>query len=359
MKKKVLIIEDDLSVRENISEILIEEGYEVLQAVNGKKGYQEAVRNIPDIIICDILMPEMNGYEVIHFLKKNPLTRDIPFLFLTAKTDLSDIRKGMGTGADDYITKPFSIKDLLNAIKIRLEKYESNKKKLKELTLSLEMSLPHELRTPLVGIIGFSRLIADNPELYSYEEIKEFAEGIYRSGKRLHRLIENFLYIARLEIISANPSELNKQKMERVSKAGTILNQAAVEKAKYAERVEDLEVSISDFEAKISLEGFMKVLDEIIDNAFKFSSPGDKVRIKTGEEDEFIVISVSNEGSQMTEEQITAIMPHMQFERKFHEQQGPGLGLSIAMKIVELYDGKIIITSGDNKITFDIKLFKP
>ncbi len=358
MGKKILVIEDDPGVRENISEILTEEGYRVLQAENGKSGYQAAVHNLPDIIICDILMPEMNGYEVIHYLKQNPLTAEIPFLFLSAKADLVDIRKGMGTGADDYLTKPFSIKDLLNSVSLRMEKYEHNNSRLKDLTRSLETSLPHELRTPLTGILGFSRLMADKPQSYSYLEIKEFSEGIYASGKRLHRLIENFLYVARLELISANPDKLVKLGNERVSKIAGILNQSAAEKAKHYDRIRDLSVSAEDFEVIMSLESFIKLTDEILDNAFKFSIKGNKVKIKTKESGRFVIISVSNEGSKMTKKQIMNIMPHMQFERKFREQQGSGLGLSIAVKIAELYGGKIIIGSDDIKINFDIYLLK-
>ncbi len=357
--KKILIIEDDQTVRENLNDILTSEYYEVITANNGKSGLQLAFDNIPDLILCDLLMPEMNGYEVIHYVKQNPATRDIPFIFLTAKVDLTDIRKGMETGADDYITKPFSVKDLVTAVKIRLERSENAKKKFKDLTLSLEMSLPHELRTPLFGILGFSKLLADNADTYSKEEIKDFAENIYMSGKRLHHLIENFLYLAKIELMVRNNSIKDELTLEQISQPSGIINQSAIEIAKAAERVDDLKVNVEDFIVRINLEGFIKIFDELIDNAFKFSNKGDKVEISSRTEGEYNVISIMNSGKSMTGEQIAAIMPHMQFERKIYEQQGAGLGLSIAMKIIELHKGNLKIHSENNSITFEVYLLKP
>lgn len=120
--KKILLIEDNLDIRENTVEILELANYDVITAENGKKGVEVAKKELPDIIICDIMMPEMDGYGVIHILSKTAATAHIPFIFLTAKADKVDIRKGMALGADDYITKPFDETDLLNAIEVRLNK---------------------------------------------------------------------------------------------------------------------------------------------------------------------------------------------------------------------------------------------
>jgi DNA-binding response OmpR family regulator len=122
MKKKILIIEDNPEVRENTDEILELAGYHVITAPNGKIGVELAQKEKPDLIICDIMMPELDGYGVLHILNKNPETAGIPFIFLTAKTEKTDIRKGMNLGADDYLTKPFDDTDLLNAIEARLRK---------------------------------------------------------------------------------------------------------------------------------------------------------------------------------------------------------------------------------------------
>jgi CRP-like cAMP-binding protein/CheY-like chemotaxis protein len=120
--KKILIIEDNQEVRENVAEILELSNYEVFTAENGKVGVQLANKNKPDLIICDVMMPELDGFGVLHILSKKPQTASIPFIFLTAKAEKTDFRKGMNLGADDYITKPFDDAELLDAIEIRLKK---------------------------------------------------------------------------------------------------------------------------------------------------------------------------------------------------------------------------------------------
>jgi DNA-binding response OmpR family regulator len=120
--KSVLVIDDNTDIRENTAEILELAGYKTFTAENGKKGVELAQKEKPDLIVCDIMMPELDGYGVLHLLRKNEETERIPFVFLTAKTERSDFRKGMEMGADDYITKPFEDIELLNAIEIRLKK---------------------------------------------------------------------------------------------------------------------------------------------------------------------------------------------------------------------------------------------
>lgn len=124
MSKKVLIIEDNDDIRENVIEILELAGYTVTSASNGKEGVEQAFKDIPDIILCDIMMPEMDGYGVLYLLSKRPETIAIPFIFLTAKAEHFDRRKGMEMGADDYLTKPFDDMELLAAIESRLKKKE-------------------------------------------------------------------------------------------------------------------------------------------------------------------------------------------------------------------------------------------
>jgi DNA-binding response OmpR family regulator len=125
--KKVLVIEDNFEMRDNISEILQLADYEVYTAVNGKKGVELALKELPDIILCDIMMDELDGYGVLFMLNKHPKTSTIPFIFITAKTQKEDLRKGMEMGADDYLMKPFNDVELLNAIETRLKKRTQQK----------------------------------------------------------------------------------------------------------------------------------------------------------------------------------------------------------------------------------------
>lgn len=120
--KKILLIEDNTAMRENIEELLELNGYSVLTAQNGKAGVELALREIPDLVICDILMPVLDGYGVLYLLSKNNSTASIPFLFLTAKTEMADFQKAIGMGADDYIAKPFDDVDLLHVVSKRLKR---------------------------------------------------------------------------------------------------------------------------------------------------------------------------------------------------------------------------------------------
>jgi CRP/FNR family transcriptional regulator, polysaccharide utilization system transcription regulator len=122
--KKILLIEDNTEIRENIAEILSLANYEIVEAENGKVGVDLAKKETPDLIICDIMMPQLDGYGVLHLLNKNPATSAIPFIFLTAKSEKQDFRKGMNLGADDYLIKPFDDLELLDAVEMRLKKKE-------------------------------------------------------------------------------------------------------------------------------------------------------------------------------------------------------------------------------------------
>lgn len=138
MSKKILLIEDNPDVRENTSEILMLAGYNVVTAENGRIGVEKARQTNPDLIICDIMMPELEGYGVLHMLSKDTKTSTVPFIFLTAKTEKSDIRKGMNMGADDYITKPFDETELLEAVEMRLKKNQVFKTEFERTTKGLD-----------------------------------------------------------------------------------------------------------------------------------------------------------------------------------------------------------------------------
>ncbi len=172
--KRILIIDDHDQIRENIAEILSLGGYETLTAENGRKGVELALEQHPDLVVCDIMMPELDGFGVLHLLRKNASTEHTPFIFLTAKVERTDFRKGMEMGADDFITKPFDDIELLNAIEIRLkkqeilaQKYASDEKGMQELMKDLNKS----------GLINL------DPEKFDAETVPK-RQHIYAEGKR-------------------------------------------------------------------------------------------------------------------------------------------------------------------------------
>ncbi|KXK51676.1 MAG: putative two-component response regulator receiver protein [Chloroflexi bacterium OLB13] len=203
MGVRILIIEDVHALRNDLVELLRLEGFEVQGAENGRIGLDIAYEFKPDLVVCDIMMPELDGYGVLEGMRAEPDLRAVPFIFMTARTDRSDIRRGMGLGADDYLTKPVENDELLAAIRARLDKRvtieEMTEIKLTQLRDSITTALPHELRTPLNTIIGFSdMLMMEAPEI-APEQVLEWAGHINDSALRLHRMVENYLTYVRIQ----------------------------------------------------------------------------------------------------------------------------------------------------------------
>jgi CRP/FNR family transcriptional regulator, cyclic AMP receptor protein len=176
--KTILIIEDNEDIRENVAEILTLSNYNVLTAANGKEGIEAAQKQHPDLIICDIMMPGIDGYGVLHVLRKDTATQSIPFIFLTSKSERSDFRAAMELGADDYITKPFAGNELLNAIESRLRKVEILKK-----NLTPDLSGLNELRQTLHSRKTLQQL-ADESNTNTYKK----KQLVYKEGNNPHYL---------------------------------------------------------------------------------------------------------------------------------------------------------------------------
>jgi CRP/FNR family transcriptional regulator, polysaccharide utilization system transcription regulator len=175
--KRILLIEDNIDVRENTAEILELAGYDVLTAENGKLGVEKAIKESADLIICDIMMPVLDGYGTLHMLSKNEKTAHIPFIFLTAKAERSDMRKGMEMGADDYITKPFDDIELLNAIESRFRKFEATKRDIQPTQDGV-----NELLSGITGI-GDIEKIAEKQQVKSFRKKDViFTEGDTPNG---------------------------------------------------------------------------------------------------------------------------------------------------------------------------------
>ncbi|MDD2819781.1 response regulator [Flavobacterium petrolei] len=182
---KILVIEDNKEIRDNIVEILELANYEVTVGKNGKQGLEIAMTDIPDIILCDIMMPDLDGYDVLYLINKNAETSNIPFIFITSKSERLDLRKGMEMGADDYLTKPFGRLELLNAIEIRLKK-----KDLQHDFYSRSLEQLDNLIPKNEGLIELKKIIAERKSrLFKKNQVVYYegdsATGIYLvlSGK--------------------------------------------------------------------------------------------------------------------------------------------------------------------------------
>lgn len=360
---KVLIVEDEEHIRHTIASVLELSDIRTVTADNGADGFELAKMHLPDLIISDIMMPKLDGFGLLREINNNETTAGIPFLFLSAKSDKTDVREGMNLGADDFISKPFDIEDLLASVRTRLKKKEFGTKKYEQrfdhLRTSIRRSLPHEIRTPLVAILGFTDFIVKGDKNLSKTEIIEMVEQIRDSGQRLNRLFENYLMFANLEIIQSNEKDIFLLKSKASKSAEYIIAETSKMQASSYDRNEDLRFDIIDSQISVSEEYLMKVVEEISDNAFKYSQKGSPVEISSRIENDRYVFQVKDYGRGFTPEQISCVGAYVQFERRLYEQQGLGLGIAIAKKIVELHSGSFAIESEHGEysiITVDLPI---
>lgn len=196
----MLLIEDDPDVLENLKDILEYYGYYVTTAKDGLEGYEKALDQLPDLIICDINLPEIDGFELLDMLKRNPDTYIIPFIFLTAMTDKSYLRKGMNLGADDYITKPYENKDIINAVQSKIDKYSDLRNRftrnLEFLKDRITTSIPKHFSEPILSILGFTSVLKNNYNNFSDHERLSIIQNIFETGDIMQRMLDDYgLYL--------------------------------------------------------------------------------------------------------------------------------------------------------------------
>lgn len=346
---RILIIEDEAQIRKNIAQLLTFNGFEVQAAANGREGLSMALLFQPDLVLCDVMMPEVDGYQVLSLLRENQSLAMVPFIFLTAKADPSDLRRGMELGADDYLTKPFAIADLLTAINSRLNREVQRKAdlqlRLAEHHHQLSRISAHEYNTPLSGINGFADLLMTNYQDFDVAQRVSMLSMIKICGLRLKRSLDN---VKRMDVLQ----ELTPQHAAYpfFSTGQTQLTAEGVEKqlqlVGYRQsRTVPRQVDVEEAQLGISPENLQILLDEVLDNAVKFTEDDEPVRIYGQAEAAGYRLSISNWGRVFNAQDIAQIAPYVQFERQMYEQQGLGLGLSIVKKLVELNQGSLEITS--------------
>jgi len=347
--KKILVIDDEEWLREMMLLALRQRGFEVIEAENGERGIEVARKEVPDLILCDVNMDKVDGYLTLSSLRSEPVTASIPFILMTGLADQAGMRHGMELGADDYLPKPFTIEALYAAVDARLKKAktvrEEAERKLADLRDNISMMLPHELRTPLNGILAYGEILVADAETITPKDIAEMGQVIHDSGKRLERLIENFLIYAQLELLNSDPQFLNSLLREQSLAPAPLIEQIAGDQANLAKRPDDLKLDLANVPLPISDEYLSKVVQELVQNAFKFSSANSPIRVRLAESGNIAVLSVSDVGRGFSTEHITKVGAYMQFDRKLHEQQGLGLGLTIVRRLTELHGGTLTIQS--------------
>jgi len=352
--KTILVVEDEKDLRLNLQEMLEHEGFNILTAANGVEALELTASIEPDLILSDIKMPDMDGFEFLKVLQQKTETANIPFIFLTAKVDMQDLREGMVLGADDYITKPFKINELITAINTRLRKKENHLRTINDFKKMLSQKIPHELFTPLVGILGFSEIIESDVHSLTEDEIKSMAEKIKSSGHRLQRRIEKFtVYMDLSNMLNAKAkNEVTyriSQNLCEIDPSYISLKLKTI--AASFNRSDNLFVNVDKAILCISDEYFERLMKELIENAAKFSEKDTAIEIFGREEIDYYNIEVIDYGMGMKETNIDHMDLFNQNGREFEVSEGLGIGLAIVKQILQLFEGKISIESKIDEFT--------
>src|SRR5208283_3066827 len=285
--KKILVIDDEEWLREMIHLALKQKGFEIIEAINGADGIEKARKELPDLILCDVNMEKVDGYLTLSSLRTEAPTASIPFILMTGLADNAGMRHGMELGADDYLPKPFTTDALYAAVDARLKKAQTVRdeaeRKLAHLRDNISLMLPHELRTPLNGILAYGEILAADATKLKPAEIAEMGHVVHQSGKRLERLIENFLIYAQLELIAADPKNVNALRIGKTEHPGLLVKKNALAQAMHAGRAGDLTLAVTDIPVPMSEGYFSKVVNELVHNALKFSESGSQLEVKLTE----------------------------------------------------------------------------
>jgi signal transduction histidine kinase len=349
MTKRILCIEDNAAMRLSVRMALETVGYEMDEAEDGKNGIECALAVPPDLILCDINMPGMDGFATLAEIRKHKTTTHIPFIFLTGENPRENLRKGMNLGADDFIIKPFDVNDFLKAVQVRLEKVEQTKKEsqqaIDELSKSITLALPHELRTPMTGMLGLAELLKSQAEELTPSDVKDMAQSLFDSAMRMNQTLEKFWIHTQCLLLPNDQAKLTASRQMGSEESHQNIKMVAEKIAATCKRSADLVLDLSVLSLAISERYLEQVIWQVTDNAFKFSTDGTKVTVSVTCDHSLGVITVIDNGRGMSEEQIQRANTFMQFDRERHEQQGLGLGLMIAKRLTEVHGGSFRVTS--------------
>jgi signal transduction histidine kinase len=362
---QVLIIDDNRHIRTQINLVLKLEGYTTVEAENGAQGVELAKAAKPDLIVCDIVMPEMDGYSVLDKLRSMSETADIPFLFLSAKADRSDIREGMNLGADDYLVKPFSAQELVQAINARINRHNVTKRQWESRVQSLsEMSankdrfmsiMSHDLKSAFAGVMGLSEMLADKLDNLSFDQLQDVSHLMKDAIQSTQNLLQSFVEWARLQANGMNV------KAESVNIGEMTLN-VIVQQAGFAAH-KNIEISCvipPDTHVLADANMTQVIIRNLISNALKFTGPGGKVEISTREitgadGQTMLQCSVQDTGVGIGADDIqklltTDVASGLQFTTLGTQgEKGTGLGIMFCRELLEKQAGKLTIQSERGK----------
>jgi len=349
-KPLIFIVEDVPKNLQVLFHILKKEEYRIAAASNGRQALDMIPEARPDLVLLDVMMPEMDGFEVCRQLKKNPAAADIPIIFLTAKADTTDIVKGFEIGGVDYVTKPFNPAELLARVKTHLE-LKFSRETLNDLITARDKFfsiIVHDLRNPLQNLILSSDLLRYSYDSFDETERKDYIQRFNNSANQLSSLLETLLDWSKVQ---RGTMEVNREKINIAALAADnidLLKENAIKKNINVSS--QIQANIYAFADKNMIGS---VIRNLVSNAVKFTYPGGEVKItaNTSSTDNFIEITVSDNGVGIKEENITGLFRidvHKR-TRGTANEKGTGLGLILCKEFVEKNNGSIKVVSTPGK----------
>jgi signal transduction histidine kinase len=349
MKEQILIVEDDLAMSTGIRDVLDMAGYKVQLAENGQEALRVLTRFRPDLIISDIMMPEMDGFELLEEVRRRPNWAVIPFIFLTAKGQRTDIRAGKQLGADDYLVKSVDLDDLLVVVRAKLDRAMVLKqqalKEMENLKNTILNMLSHEFRTPLTYITGYVDLMQEGN--WSADDLQKFLSRIKGGSARLNRLVEDFLLLVRFETDDAHQAYLMDKRPfngwdNLINRVFEGLREAATQRG--VELIAEVAPKLPLVDAH---ENYLEnALHRLVDNAIKFSRNGGQVVVRVTAEDQRVSVCVIDHGIGIPPLELPRMFDRFhQINRERMEQQGVGVSLAIVKGIAELHRGEVDCSS--------------
>jgi two-component system, sensor histidine kinase and response regulator len=348
--KKILVIDDEECLRQMVRFALEQRGFEVVESGSGQGGVELAKKELPDLVLCDVKMPGLDGYATLKQIRNEANLMTMPVVLMTGLADNTSMRQAMDLGADDYLVKPFTIEGLYAAVEARLKKFQNVRaeaeRKLEDLRGSISLALPHELRTPLNGILAYGEILRSDAASLRPAELAEMGQVITESGNRLQRLIENFLVYVQLETLHGDSQRAAALRQGRTQHPESLVRAHASRQAQQAGRAGDLTLAqVADQPVAMAEDYLSKIVDELVHNALKFSEPGAPVQVSFVPDGKMMVLTIADKGRGFETEHLRKVGAYMQFERQLHEQQGLGLGLTITKRLAEVHGGSLTIES--------------
>jgi signal transduction histidine kinase len=350
--EKILIVEDDTSLLVGVQDILELAGFQVATAANGVEGLAVLETFQPDLILSDIMMPKMDGYRFFEAVRARPEWLGLPFIFLTAKGEKTDIRRGKQLGVDDYVTKPFEEEDLLVAIRAKLNRRAqleaAHDRQIGELKRTILTTLNHEFRTPLTYITTYTELLRTAGSDATSDELMAYMRGLQSGSERLRRLVEDFILL--VEIQSGEAQETCLRRRDRVPNMPHLLQ--AVLTRYTASAIKRGVQLIADLPAELppllaDAEYLSSAISRLVDNGIKFAKrEGGRVTLSARAAGDRLLIHIKDDGIGMRAEEMDKIFDvFYQIDRAKMEQQGSGSGLAIARGLLNLHGGTLAVAS--------------